>query len=77
MKLSFLFLAASLAAVSAAVPAAPVTLQPGSTIEIPASKGKFDFLRIDEKRRRLLGAHENDGTADYFDLQKNALISRV
>jgi YVTN family beta-propeller protein len=77
MKLSFLFLTASLASISAGALAAPVTLQPGATIEIPASKGKFDFLRVDEKRRRLLGAHENDGTADYFDLQKNALITRV
>ena len=75
-----LFVTAALAPASAAVVAAdgaPVTLQPGTSIEIPASKGKFDFLRIDAKRRRLLGAHENDGTADYFDLQKNALITRV
>src|SRR3981081_1126716 len=54
-----------------------VTLQPAASIEIPASKGKFDFLRVDTKRNRLLAAHENDGTADYFDLAKNSLISRV
>jgi hypothetical protein len=80
MKLSFVFITAALAAASTAVMAAgsaPVTLQPGASIEIPASKGKFDFLRIDSKRRRLLGAHENDGTADYFELQRNALITRV
>ncbi|MEA3181430.1 MAG: hypothetical protein QOI59_4953 [Gammaproteobacteria bacterium] len=56
---------------------ASIGLEPSASIEIPASKGKFDFLRIDSKRHRLLGAHENDGTADYFDLQKNALITRV
>jgi YVTN family beta-propeller protein len=78
MKLSLLFVTAALVAAQAlAAGGAPVTLQPGSAIEIPSSKGKFDFLRIDAKRRRLLGAHENDGTADYFDLQKNALITRV
>jgi DNA-binding beta-propeller fold protein YncE len=55
----------------------PVTLHPAASIEIPASKGKFDFLRVDAKRHRLLAAHENDGTADYFDLSKNSLISRV
>jgi DNA-binding beta-propeller fold protein YncE len=54
-----------------------VPLSSGTSIEVPASKGKFDFLRVDAKRRRLLAAHENDGTADYFDLQKNALIARV
>ncbi|HEV7445700.1 MAG TPA: hypothetical protein VGO18_24205, partial [Steroidobacteraceae bacterium] len=40
-------------------------VQPRASIEIPASKGKFDFLRVDDKRHRLLAAHENDGTADY------------
>jgi YVTN family beta-propeller protein len=53
------------------------TVQPQASIEIPASKGKFDFLRVDDKRHRLLAAHENDGTADYFDLGSNKLISRV
>ena len=53
------------------------TVQPQASIEIPASKGKFDFLRVDDKRHRLLAAHENDGTADYFDLGSNKLIGRV
>jgi DNA-binding beta-propeller fold protein YncE len=52
-------------------------LTPAASIEIPNSKGKFDFLRVDSKRHRLLAAHENDGTADYIDLQKNSLISRA
>jgi DNA-binding beta-propeller fold protein YncE len=52
-------------------------LTPGAAIEIPNSAGKFDFLRIDGKRNRLLAAHENDGTADYFDLRNNTLITRL
>ncbi|MDB6085428.1 MAG: hypothetical protein JWN43_3309, partial [Gammaproteobacteria bacterium] len=52
-------------------------LAPGATVEIPQSKGKFDFLRVDSKRRRLLAAHENDGTADYIDLRKNTVIERL
>jgi YVTN family beta-propeller protein len=52
-------------------------LQPAASIEVPNSKGKFDFLRIDTRRHRLLAAHENDGTADYFDLDKNSLITRL
>lgn len=48
-----------------------------ATVEIPQSTGKFDFLRIDAKRNRLLAAHENDETADYIDLAKHTLISRL
>jgi YVTN family beta-propeller protein len=67
---------------AAGTDAAPATnqaaiLQPAATIEVPASSGKFDFLRIDSKRHRLLAAHENDGTADYFDLQNSTLIKRL
>jgi DNA-binding beta-propeller fold protein YncE len=52
-------------------------LTPAAVIEIPDSKGKFDFLRIDSKRNRLLAAHENDGTSDFVDLKKNTLITRL
>src|SRR5260370_42614800 len=55
----------------------PLHLTPAASIEIPDSKGKFDFLRIDSKRNRLLAAHENDGTSDFVDLKKNALITRL
>jgi DNA-binding beta-propeller fold protein YncE len=55
----------------------PLALKPAASIEIPHSTGKFDFLRIDSKRHRLLAAHENDGTADYVDLQKNTPITRL
>ncbi len=52
-------------------------LAPGASIEIPNSTGKFDFLRIDSKRHRLLAAHENDGTSDIVDIQKHSLITRL
>jgi DNA-binding beta-propeller fold protein YncE len=55
----------------------PSLLTPAASIELANSTGKFDFLRIDAKRRRLLAAHENDGTADYFDLRNNTLITRL
>ena len=51
--------------------------RPAATIEIPHSPGKFDFLRVDSIRHRLLAAHENDGTADYFDLKTSRLITRL
>src|SRR5260370_13453830 len=55
----------------------PLHLTPAASIEIPDSKGKFDFLRIDSKRGRLLAAHENDGTSDFVDLKKSTLITRL
>jgi DNA-binding beta-propeller fold protein YncE len=48
-----------------------------ATIELPQSPGKFDFLRVDPNRNRLLAAHVQDGTADFIDLKKHALIERV
>ena len=55
----------------------PLDWQPTATVEIANSKGKFDFLRVDATRHRLLAAHENDGTADFIDLQKGSLIKRL
>jgi len=65
----------SLAPIAGAKDSPPLT--PGVAIEIPNSPGKFDFLRIDGKRHRLLAAHENDGTADYFDMRDHTLITRL
>jgi DNA-binding beta-propeller fold protein YncE len=72
-----LFAVALVASVFSSAAEQPLTLTPAASIEIPESKGKFDFLRIDAKRHRLLAAHENDGTADYFDLQSKTLIARL
>lgn len=55
----------------------PEMVKPGAVIEVPASKGKFDFLRVDSRRHRLLGNHEKDGTWDAFDLDRNVLITRL
>jgi YVTN family beta-propeller protein len=65
----------SISAVSAA--GQPLALDPAGSVEIPQSSGKFDFLRIDPKRHRLLAAHEKDGTEDIIDLRKPALITRL
>jgi DNA-binding beta-propeller fold protein YncE len=65
----------SISAVSVA--GQPLALDPAGSVEITQSSGKFDFLRIDSKRQRLLAAHERDGTSDFIDLRKQALISRL
>lgn len=48
-----------------------------AAIELPGSSGKFDFLRVDPNRNRLLAAHVQDGTSDFIDLKKHSLIARV
>ena len=63
-------LAAALALAAPAIAQPILKLVPAASVQIPHSSGKFDFLRIDAKRHRLLAAHENDGTADIIDLQK-------
>src|ERR1700692_501340 len=80
MKTAFMLVTASLSLSSLSTVMAAeqaLHLTPAASIEIPNSKGKFDFLRIDSKRGRLLAAHENDGTSDFIDLTKNTLIARL
>src|SRR5271165_7149428 len=79
MKTQLSLVTASLALSALCATAADSTLQmtPAASIEIPHSSGKFDFLRIDPKHNRLLAAHENDGTADFIDLQKMSVITRL
>ena len=48
-----------------------------ASIQLPQSPGKFDFLRVDPTRHRLIAAHEEDGTSDFIDLKKHSLIARV
>ena len=67
----------SLSGIAETAPAPAPAMSPGATVEIPQSSGKFDFLRVDGKRRRLLAAHENDGTADYVDLKTHSLLARL
>ncbi len=67
----------SISVVAAAAAEPPLALVPAASIEIPHSTGKFDFLRVDSKRHRLLAAHEKDETSDFIDLKTNALITRV
>ena len=52
-------------------------LRPAAVVRIPESKGKFDFLEVDPGNRRLLAAHEKDGTADFIDLDSSQLITRM
>ncbi len=48
-----------------------------ASIELAQSSGKFDFLKVDSQRNRLLAAHVQDGSLDVVDLAKHSLVSRV
>ena len=38
-------------------------------IKSPSGRGKFDFMRVDEMRHRLLAAHRDAGSLDVLDLR--------
>jgi DNA-binding beta-propeller fold protein YncE len=46
-------------------------------ILVPATKGKFDYLQVDEQFHRLLANHTGNGTLDVFDLPEGKLRQTV
>jgi DNA-binding beta-propeller fold protein YncE len=54
---------------------APLTL--GHPIAVPGTKGRFDYLQIDEKSNRLLAAHTANKTLDIISLPDGKLIKSV
>ena len=46
-------------------------------ILVPATKGKFDYLQVDEQFHRLLANHTGNGTLDVFDLPDGELRQTV
>jgi DNA-binding beta-propeller fold protein YncE len=54
---------------------APLTL--GQPIVVPGTRGRFDYLQIDEELNRLLAAHTANGTLDIINLPDGKLIKSV
>ncbi|MEI9997679.1 MAG: hypothetical protein WDO13_00125 [Verrucomicrobiota bacterium] len=52
-------------------------LSPQAPVEITGTHGKFDFLKVDVARRRLLACHTGNGTLDVIDLDSSKLIASV
>ena len=52
-------------------------LKANKPILVPGGAGKFDWMTVDSKRRRLLAAHRDKGTLAVLDLNTNELISSV
>ena len=54
---------------------APLTL--GQPIAVSGTKGKFDYLQVDDSMNRLLAAHTANGTLDIISLPGGKLIKSV
>jgi DNA-binding beta-propeller fold protein YncE len=54
---------------------APLAASPA--IVIPGGPGKFDWMAVDPKRRRLLAAHRDKGTLEVLNLDTYKLIASV
>lgn len=55
--------------------AAPLT--PGHPILLPGTHGRFDFIRMDTAKDRVLLGHEANKTLDVFDLKSKRLLKAV
>lgn len=52
-------------------------LAAGAPVVLPGTTGKFDFLAIDAKGRRLLAGHPGNSSLEVIDLQTKTLLKTV
>ncbi len=57
--------------------AADAPLKPHEPIEIPNSKGGFDYLQVDNANRRLLLDHTGNGSLDVIDLNTEKFVKSI
>jgi DNA-binding beta-propeller fold protein YncE len=75
MKHLFIFSMISLATLQSLF--AADTLAARKPEEVPGTQGKFDFIKIDQPRHRLLACHTGNGSLDVIDVATSKLIKRV
>src|SRR5258708_31419286 len=56
---------------------ATAPLAAGEPILLEKTSGKFDFIRIDTAKRRLLLAHTGNKSLDVFDLESRRVLKSV
>ena len=66
---SFIFLTAPLMAAE--------TLNPQPPVELTGTQGKFDFIKIDASRNRLLACHTGNGSLDVKSGPRGGSVRRV
>ena len=52
-------------------------LKENEAVTLPGPGGKFDWMTVDSKRRRLLAAHTEAGMLEVFDLTKEESIASI
>jgi DNA-binding beta-propeller fold protein YncE len=52
-------------------------LAPNKPVPLAGTHGKFDFIKIDANRNRLLACHTGNGSLDVIDLASSKLIKSV
>jgi DNA-binding beta-propeller fold protein YncE len=57
--------------------AAKDVLSPNPPVELTGTHGKFDFIKVDAARRRLLACHTGNGTLEVVDLDSSRLIKSI
>jgi DNA-binding beta-propeller fold protein YncE len=56
---------------------ADALLSPTKPFELVGTHGKFDFIKIDQSRGRLLACHTGNGSLDVIDVASSKLIKSV
>ncbi len=64
-------------ALAAALSAHGAPLTPGEPIVLEKTTGKFDFIRIDAAKRRLLLAHTGNKSFEVFDLDSRRVLKSL
>src|SRR5436305_1466312 len=64
-------------AVRCSLPLGGASLVPGDPIVLEKTSGKFDFIRIDTAKGRLLLAHTANRSLDVFNLNARRLVKVV
>ena len=52
-------------------------LMPAATVELTGTHGKFDFIKVDATRRRLLACHTGNSSLDIIDLNNSKLVKSI
>ena len=77
IRLARLFLFATLSAAALAQPSFAASLTPSAPVELTGTHGKFDFIKVDETRGRLLACHTANGSLDVIDETTSKLIKSI
>lgn len=75
----FLHLLVLICTAPAATLAAPadLPLAPNKPVPLTGTHGKFDFIKVDSARHRLLACHTGNGSLDIIDLNSSSLVKSI